>query len=130
MAQAGIDNVIAPLGTALTENQLKLTWRVTPQPVLCFDGDEAGQRAANRTVDLALPLIGAGRSLRIAVLPPGKDPDDLVRQDGREPFDQLVAAARPLADVVWSREAGAGVFETPESRRSELGGQLKQGRSR
>jgi len=125
LAQAGIDNVIAPLGTALTENQLKLTWRVTPQPVLCFDGDEAGQRAANRTVDLALPLIGAGRSLRIAVLPPGKDPDDLVRQDGREPFDQLVAAARPLADVVWSREAGAGVFETPESR-AELEARLKQ----
>ncbi|MDP3526189.1 MAG: DNA primase, partial [Hoeflea sp.] len=125
LAQAGIDNAIAPLGTALTENQLKLTWRVTPQPVLCFDGDEAGQRAANRTVDLALPLIGAGRSLRIAVLPPGKDPDDLVRQDGREPFDQVVAAARPLAEMVWSREAGSGVFETPESR-AELEARLKQ----
>ncbi|KGF68868.1 DNA primase [Hoeflea sp. BAL378] len=125
LAQAGIDTAIAPLGTALTENQLKLAWRVTPQPVLCFDGDEAGQRAANRTVDLALPLIGAGRSLRIAVLPPGKDPDDLVRQDGREPFDQLVAAARPLADVVWSREAGSGVFETPESR-AELEARLRQ----
>lgn len=125
LAQAGIDNVIAPLGTALGENQLKLTWRVTPQPVLCFDGDEAGQRAANRTVDLALPLIGAGRSLRIAVLPPGKDPDDLVRQDGREPFDQVIAAARPLADVVWSREAGSGVFETPESR-AGLEAKLKQ----
>jgi DNA primase len=60
LAQAGIDNVVAPLGTALTENQLKLIWRVTPQPVLCFDGDEAGQRAANRTVDLALPLIATG----------------------------------------------------------------------
>ena len=125
LAQAGIDTAIAPLGTALTENQLKLAWRVTPQPVLCFDGDEAGQRAANRTVDLALPLIGAGRSLKIAVLPPGKDPDDLVRQDGREPFDQLVAVARPLADVVWSREAGSGVFETPESR-AELEARLRQ----
>ena len=125
LAQAGIDNVVAPLGTALGENQLKLIWRVTAQPVLCFDGDEAGQRAANRTIDLALPLIGPGRSLRIAVLPPGKDPDDLVRQDGREPFDQVIAAARPLADVVWSREAGSGVFETPESR-AELEARLRQ----
>jgi len=125
LAQVGIDNVVAPLGTALGENQLKLIWRITPQPVLCFDGDEAGQRAANRTVDLALPLIGPGRSLRIAVLPAGKDPDDLVRQDGREPFDQVIASARPLADVVWSREAGAGVFETPESR-AELEVKLRQ----
>ncbi|WP_417416240.1 DNA primase [Hoeflea sp.] len=125
LAQAGIDNVVAPLGTALGENQLKLLWRVTQQPVLCFDGDEAGQRAANRTVDLALPHIGPGRTLRIAVLPPGKDPDDLVRHDGREPFDQVIASARPLADVVWSREAGSGVFETPESR-AELELKLRQ----
>lgn len=125
LAQAGIDNVVAPLGTALGENQLKLLWRVTPQPVLCFDGDEAGQRAAHRTVDLALPHIAPGRSLRIAVLPPGKDPDDLVRHDGRAPFDQVIASARPLADVVWSREAGGGVFETPESR-AELEAKLRQ----
>lgn len=125
LAQAGIDNAVAPLGTALTENQLKLIWRVTPQPVLCFDGDEAGQRAANRTVDLALPLIAPGRSLRFAVLPPGKDPDDLVRLDGREPFDQVLASARPLADIVWTREAGSGVFETPESR-AELEVRLRQ----
>lgn len=125
LAQAGIENVVAPLGTALGENQLKLLWRVTPQPVLCFDGDEAGQRAANRTVDLALPHIGPGRSLRIAVLPAGKDPDDLVRHDGRAPFDQVIASARPLADVVWSREAGSGVFETPESR-AELEVKLRQ----
>ncbi|MEM5473884.1 DNA primase [Hoeflea sp. AS60] len=125
LAQAGIENVVAPLGTALGENQLKLLWRVTPQPVLCFDGDEAGQRAAHRTVDLALPHIGAGRSLRIAVLPSGKDPDDLVRHDGRDPFDQVIASARPLADVVWSREAGSGVFETPESR-AELEAKLRQ----
>lgn len=125
LAQAGVENAVAPLGTALTENQLKLIWRVTPQPVLCFDGDEAGQRAANRSADMALPLIGPGRSLRFAVLPPGKDPDDLVRQDGRAPFDQLIAQARGLADVVWAREAGSGVFETPESR-AELEARLKQ----
>jgi DNA primase len=125
LAQAGIENAVAPLGTALTENQLKLIWRVTPQPVVCFDGDEAGQRAANRSADLALPMIGPGRSLRFAVLPAGKDPDDLVRQDGREPFDQLIAQARALADVVWAREAGTGVFETPESR-AELEARLRQ----
>lgn len=125
LAQAGIENAVAPLGTALTENQLKLIWRVTPQPVLCFDGDEAGQRAANRTADLALPLVGPGRSLRFALLPEGKDPDDLVRQEGRAPFDQVMAQARALADVVWTREAGAGVFETPESR-AELEARLRQ----
>lgn len=125
LAQVGVENAVAPLGTALTENQLKLIWRVTAQPVLCFDGDEAGQRAANRTADLALPLIAPGRSLRFAVLPPGKDPDDLVRQDGRAPFDQLLEQARALADVVWSREAGSGVFETPESR-AELEARLRQ----
>lgn len=125
LAQAGIENTVAPLGTALTENQLKLIWRITPQPVLCFDGDEAGQRAANRTADLALPLVGPGRSLRFALLPEGKDPDDLVRQEGRGPFDQVLAQARALADVVWTREAGAGVFETPESR-AELEARLRQ----
>ncbi|WP_299860608.1 DNA primase [uncultured Hoeflea sp.] len=125
LAQAGIENTVAPLGTALTENQLKLIWRITPQPVLCFDGDEAGQRAANRTADLALPLVGPGRSLRFALLPEGKDPDDLVRQEGRAPFDQVMAQARALADVVWTREAGAGVFETPESR-AELEARLRQ----
>ncbi|PWV97676.1 DNA primase [Hoeflea marina] len=123
--QAGIENAVAPLGTALTENQLKLLWRITPNPVLCFDGDEAGQRAAARAVDLALPHIGPGRSVRFAVLPPGKDPDDLVRHDGREPFDQVIEAARPLAAMVWSREAGSGVFETPESR-AELEARLRQ----
>jgi DNA primase, catalytic core len=125
LAQAGIENAVAPLGTALTENQLKLLWRVTPNPILCFDGDEAGQRAAYRAADLALPLIGPGRSVRFAVLPAGKDPDDLVREEGRAPFDQVIAAARPLADMLWAREAAGGVFETPEAR-AELEARLKQ----
>ena len=123
--QAGIENAVAPLGTALTENQLELLWRMTPQPVLCFDGDEAGVRAANRAVDLALPGLRPGRSVRFALLPEGKDPDDLVRHEGRTPFDAVLAAARPLADMVWSREAVSGVFDTPE-RRAELEARLKQ----
>ncbi|WP_309083130.1 DNA primase [Chelativorans sp.] len=119
LAQAGVENVVAPLGTALTENQLELLWRMAGEPVLCFDGDSAGLRAAFRAADLALPMVQPGRSLRFALLPEGKDPDDLVRQEGREAFDALVAAARPLADLLWMRETSGRVFDTPE-RRAEL----------
>lgn len=112
--QAGIEHAVAPLGTALTDNQLELLWRITPEPVLCFDGDEAGTRAANRAVDIALAGLRPGRSVRFAVLPAGKDPDDLVRDEGRAPFDAVLKAARPLADMVWMRETASGVFDTPE----------------
>ncbi|WP_099864593.1 DNA primase [Pararhizobium haloflavum] len=122
--QAGIENAVAPLGTALTEMQLELLWRMTPMPVLSFDGDEAGRRAANRAADLALPALKPGRSVRFALLPEGKDPDDLVRHDGRAPFDQILANARPLADMIWQRESSAGTFDTPE-RRAELEARLK-----
>lgn len=122
--QAGIESAVAPLGTALTENQLDLLWRISPTPILCFDGDEAGQRAASRAADLALPGLKPGRSVRFAILPEGKDPDDLVRHDGRAPFDSVLAAARPLADMIWLREIGAGNFDTPE-RRAELEARLK-----
>ena len=123
--QAGVENAVAPLGTALTENQLDLLWKMTPQPVLCFDGDGAGIRAANRAVDLALPHLKPGRSVRFALLPDGKDPDDLVRNDGRAPFDAVMAQARPLAEMVWSREVSSGKFDTPEAR-AELEARLKQ----
>jgi DNA primase len=123
--QAGIENAVAPLGTALTENQMELLWRMTPQPVLCFDGDGAGIRAANRGVDLALPRLKPGYSVRFAMLPDGKDPDDLVRHDGRAPFDKVMAQARPLAEMVWTRELNAGKVDTPEAR-AELEARLKQ----
>lgn len=123
--QAGIENTVAPLGTALTENQLDLLWKLTPQPVLCFDGDGAGIRAANRAVDLALPHLKPGRSVRFALLPDGKDPDDLVRNEGRAPFDAVLAAAKSLSEMVWSREVQAGGFDTPE-KRAELEAKLKQ----
>jgi DNA primase len=123
--QAGIENVVAPLGTALTENQLDLLWKMTPQPVLCFDGDGAGIRAANRAVDLALPHLKPGRSVRFAMLPDGKDPDDLVRHEGREPFDKVLGNARSLADMVWLREIQGGEFDTPE-KRAELEARLRQ----
>ncbi|WP_092936304.1 DNA primase [Rhizobium sp. 9140] len=123
--QAGIENAVAPLGTALTENQLELLWKLTQEPILCFDGDGAGIRAANRAVDLALPHLKPGRSVRFALLPDGKDPDDLVREEGRAPFDRVLVAARSLSEMVWTREIQSGSFETPE-RRAELEAKLKQ----
>ena len=123
--QAGVTNAVAPLGTALTESQLDLLWRMTPQPILCFDGDGAGIRAANRALDLALPHLKPGRSVRFALLPDGKDPDDLVRHDGREPFDRVLSQAKPLAEMLWGRETAGGGYDTPE-KRAELEARLKQ----
>ncbi|MBD9446198.1 MULTISPECIES: DNA primase [unclassified Rhizobium] len=123
--QAGVENAVAPLGTALTENQLELLWKITPQPVLCFDGDGAGIRAANRAADLALPHIKPGRTVRFALLPDGKDPDDLVRNEGRAPFDKVMSQAKPLAEMIWGREINTGQFETPEAK-AELEARLKQ----
>ncbi|MBW6422943.1 DNA primase [Rhizobium sp. XQZ8] len=123
--QAGVENAVAPLGTALTENQLDLLWKISPLPVLCFDGDGAGLRAASRAADLALPFLKPGRSVRFALLPDGKDPDDLVKQDGRAPFDRVMADAKPLAEMIWQREAASANFDTPE-KRAELEARLKQ----
>lgn len=123
--QAGVENAVAPLGTALTENQLGLLWKMTSEPVLCFDGDGAGLRAAYRAADLALPLIGPGKSVSFALLPDGKDPDDLVKHDGRAPFDRVLAQAKPLAEMIWTRESQSASFDTPE-KRAELEARLKQ----
>ncbi len=125
LAQAGFTHAVAPLGTALTEDQLGLLWRTSPEPVLCFDGDSAGIKAAHRAIDLALPVLKPGYSLRFAVLPEGKDPDDLVKSSGPQAFQEVLNDARPLADMLWSRETSSGVFDTPE-RRAELESRLKQ----
>ena len=116
MARAGYPAAVAPLGTALTAEQCALLWGMAEEPILCFDGDKAGQKAAFRAVELALPLIGAGKSLRFAVLPEGQDPDDLVRAGGPEAIAKIVQAARPLADMLFERETAAQRFETPEKR--------------
>jgi len=116
MVNAGFDATVAPLGTALTAEQLVLLWRMTDEPTLCFDGDAAGRRAAYRAVDLALPLIKPGKSLKFASLPEGQDPDDLVRTGGREAINEVVGAARPLSAMLWLRETEAGAFDTPERR--------------
>jgi len=114
--QAGFATAVAPLGTALTEFQLHELWRLTPEPVLCFDGDAAGQRAAGRAMRRALPLLRPGQSLRFAGLPAGEDPDSVIRQAGRGTFDQILAGARPLSTVLWESEFGAGRLDTPERR--------------
>lgn len=125
LAQAGFENAVAPLGTALTENQLELLWRMSPEPILCFDGDQAGLKAAWRAADLALPAIQPGRSVRFALMPEGQDPDDLVKSEGPDGFRKVLTDARPLADLLWMRETAGGVFETPE-RRAELEKTLRE----
>lgn len=116
MVTAGFGGAVAPLGTALTENQLALLWKMADEPILCFDGDRAGQKAAYRAADLALPTLLPGKSLRFALLPEGQDPDDLARSGGRVAIEEVISAARPLVDMLWSREIEGGSFATPERR--------------
>jgi len=116
MVGVGYPASVAPLGTALTENQLALLWKMADEPILCFDGDRAGQKAAWRAADLALPHLAAGKSLRFALLPEGQDPDDLARSGGRAAIEDVISASRPLADMIWAREIEGGNFATPERR--------------
>jgi DNA primase len=116
LVTAGFQGAVAPLGTALTENQLALLWKMVDEPILCFDGDRAGQKAAYRAADLAMPHLKPGKSLRFALLPEGQDPDDLVRTSGRGAVDEVLAVAKPLAEMIWSREIEGGGFTTPERR--------------
>ena len=125
MVTAGFEATVAPLGTALTTDQLALVWRMADEPILCFDGDDAGRRAAYRAVDLALPLLKPGKSLKFAALPDGQDPDDLARSGGRAAIEDVLAAARPLAHVLWTRESETGPFDTPE-RRAALEARIAQ----
>ena len=117
--RAGFASVVAPLGTALTEFQLQELWRLAPEPIVCFDGDAAGQRAAMRALQRALPLLRPGHSLRFARLRPGEDPDSIIRTAGRSAFDQILAAALPLCDLLWEVELGGKRLDTPE-RRADL----------
>ncbi len=114
--QAGLGEAVAPLGTALTESQLGLLWRLSPTPILCFDGDSAGAKAAVRAALRALPHIEAGRSLGFVTLPAGQDPDDLIRSGGREALDELLARPEPLVDRLWRHELHAEPLATPEQR--------------
>src|SRR6266478_1595161 len=116
MVTTGFAATVAPLGTALTENQLALLWKMADEPILCFDGDKAGQKAAWRAADMALPHLLPGKSLRFALLPEGQAPDDLARSGGRGAIEEVISAARPLVDMLWSREIEGGIFATPERR--------------
>jgi DNA primase len=113
---AGFRGAVAPLGTALTETQIELLWRMAPEPILCLDGDEAGQRAALRAAERALPLLKPGHSLRFATLPAGEDPDSLIRRDGAPALAAVLQRTRPLADVLWEHAIATRSLETPEQR--------------
>jgi len=114
--QAGFEGAVAPLGTALTEEQILELWKIMPEPVLCFDGDNAGQRAAVRASERVLPLIKAGVGIRFATLPAGEDPDSLIQTRGSGAFAEVIAAAKPLSQMLWEQELGAGTTDTPEGR--------------
>jgi len=116
LSAAGIGDVVAPLGTALTERQIELLWRLVDVPVLCFDGDSAGQRAAMRAASRALPLLRPGHSLSIVRLPAGLDPDDLVRRDGKNAMEKLLAEPKSLLETLWEHERGALPLRTPEDK--------------
>ncbi|MFD0947022.1 DNA primase [Sphingomonas canadensis] len=116
LAQAGFGEAVAPLGTALTEHQLARLWRMAEVPLLCFDGDAAGQKAAIRAAHRALPLLEPGRSLAFVTIPDGMDPDDLIRAKGAGAFEALLAKPEPLVNRIWSHELAAEPLETPEAR--------------
>ncbi|MCV2447859.1 DNA primase [Paracoccus sp. DMF] len=116
LVRAGFEGAVAPLGTAITEDQLRLMWRISPEPVIALDGDSAGLRAAMRLIDLALPMTGPGQALRFAFLPQGLDPDDLIRARGAGAMAAVLDEARPLVDLLWRRETEGRVFDSPERR--------------
>ena len=118
LSLAGFEGAVAPLGTAITEDQLRLMWRISPEPVIMLDGDAAGQRAALRLIDLALPMTGPGQALRFVTLPSGQDPDDLIRAHGAGALQKLLEGARPLVDLLWQREVEGREFDSPERRAS------------
>ncbi|MBV7410223.1 DNA primase [Maritimibacter sp. DP1N21-5] len=119
LSEAGFRATVAPLGTAITETQLQLLWRMTPEPVIALDGDAAGLRAAMRVIDLALPMLSAGQSVRFAILPEGLDPDDLIKAQGAGAMEKVLEGALPLVQLLWQRETEGKVFDSPE-RRSAL----------
>ena len=114
MVEAGFPAAVAPLGTAITEDQLRLMWRISPEPIITLDGDTAGQRAALRVIDLALPLLQAGQGLRFAVLPQGLDPDDLLKQKGAPALQEVLDQALPMVTLLWRRETEGQDFDSPE----------------
>ena len=116
LAQFGFKHAVAPLGTAITEGQLALIWRMHPEPIIALDGDNAGLRAAMRLIDLALPLLEAGKSLRFCILPLGQDPDDILKENGAASMQKLLNNAVPMVNLLWQRETESKNFDSPERR--------------
>jgi DNA primase len=124
LSEAGFRATVAPLGTAVTEHQLHMLWRISPEPVIALDGDTAGLRAAMRVIDLALPLLEAGKGLRFAIMPAGQDPDDVIRAGGPEAVADVLAQAQPMVRLLWQRETEGKVFDSPE-RKAALDKELR-----
>lgn len=116
LVEAGFGAAVAPLGTAVTGEQLAMLWRIHDEPVIALDGDAAGMRAALRVIDLALPVLEAGKGLRFAVLPGGMDPDDLIKAEGQAGFQRALDGAQPMVRLMWQRETEGQVFDSPERR--------------
>ncbi|MDG1531937.1 MAG: DNA primase [Paracoccaceae bacterium] len=116
LAEAGFSAAVAPLGTAVTENQLALMWRISPEPIIALDGDKAGIRAAMRLIDIAFPLIEAGKSLRFCIMPEGQDPDDVIKAQGAGAMQALLDQAEPMVNLLWRRETDGKNFDSPERR--------------
>ena len=118
LASGGFEAAVAPLGTAITESQLQMLWRISDEPVMALDGDKAGLNAAYRVIDTALPLLESGKSLRFVLLPEGKDPDDVIRSEGRDAMRALLDTAQPMVQLLWRRETEGRVFDSPERKAS------------
>jgi DNA primase len=131
LVRAGFEAAVAPLGTALTLDQLALLWRMAPEPILAFDGDEAGQRAGQRAARLGLAELQPGYSLRFTFLPPDHDPDSFIRAEGAIAMQAMLEKAEPLGQVLWRVETEGKDFSTPERRAglerrlAELVGQIR-----
>ncbi|MES2334430.1 MAG: DNA primase [Pseudomonadota bacterium] len=116
LCEAGFTAAVAPLGTAVTDDQLRMLWRIADEPIMALDGDSAGIKAAQRVIDLSLPLLQAGKALRFAILPGGMDPDDLIRANGAPAMQAVLDQARPMVRLLWQRETEGRVFDSPERR--------------
>ncbi len=116
MVSAGITSVVAPLGTAIGENHFNILWKLNDKPILCFDGDGAGRKAAIRASFLALPLLKAGKSLQIAILPEDKDPDDLINSSGVDALNNVLNSAESLIDIIWKTLLSKENIDTPEEK--------------
>jgi DNA primase len=114
--QAGLKSVVATMGTAFTDQQIQSLWRLSPEPIVCFDADQAGVNAAYRSIDRILPALKVGRTFRFVFMQGGKDPDELIRQKGLEAFKDVLLGSLPLWDVLWGRETSGQKFDTPDSR--------------